>query len=114
MSETAENTATLGEELRNIVDHAEALLHALADDGDASLGSLRDRVSDSIESARARLREMESDANGMTERAAAAFERWARNNPWTVVAMGVSVGLVAGMLLAGRRRRAARADSSPQ
>lgn len=113
MSETADNTAALGEELRNIVDHAEALLHALADEGDASLDSLRGRVFASIESARARLRDMESDSNRATERWAEAFERWARNNPWTVVAIGASLGLVAGMLLAGRRRRAPRADSHP-
>ncbi len=114
MSETTENTAALGEELRTIVDHAEELLHALAEDGDASLDSLRDRVSASIESARARLRGMESDASRATERAAVAFERWARDNPWTVVAIGVGVGLVAGMLLADRRRPAARAASSSQ
>ncbi len=114
MSETADNSAALGEELRSIVDHAEALLHALADDSDASLDSLRERISDSIESARARLRDMESDANRATERAAVAFERWARANPWTVVAISVSVGIAAGMLLAGRRRPAARAASSAE
>lgn len=113
MAQTTENTAALGEELRNIVDHAAALLDALTDDGDARLDSLRRRVSDSIDSARARLDDMQSEANRASERLAAAVERWVRDNPWTAVAIGASVGLVAGALLAGRRRRARRADPSP-
>ncbi len=113
MSQTTENSAALDEELRNIVDHAEALLEALADDGDGRLDPLRRRVSDSIQSARARLDAMASDANRMSERAAAAVERWMRDNPWTVVAIGAGIGLVAGVLLASRRRRSAPAAAQP-
>ncbi len=113
MSETTQSAAALGEELRHIVDHAEALLGALADDDDARLDSLRRRVSDSIESARARLEDMERDANRASARAVAAVERWMRDNPWTVVAIGAGIGLVAGALLAGRRRRTPRAGHEP-
>ncbi len=114
MNRATENSAALGEELRNIVDHAETLLDALADDGDAQLDSLRRRVSESIQSARARLDAMASDANLASERAAAAVERWMKDNPWTVVAIGASIGLVAGVLLASRRRHAPPAHPQPQ
>ncbi len=107
------NTAALGEALRQIVDHAEALLEALAGDGDTRLDPLRERVSESIQAARARLEEIESAANRATERAAQALERWMRENPWTAVAVGAGIGLLAGVLLAGRGRRAARAGSDP-
>lgn len=112
MSETSENTAALGEELRSIVDHAEALLEALSDEGEPKLSSLRARVSASIETARAHLDEMQSDTERVTEKAAAAFGRWIEANPWTAVAIGAGAGLAIGVLLASRRRSAPRADDA--
>jgi len=102
------SSSPLGAELRNIVDHAEALLDALSDEGDSRLESLRARVFDSISTARERLNEMDSDAERPTERAAAAFERWITENPWTAVAIGASVGLAIGVLLARRHRSPSR------
>jgi ElaB/YqjD/DUF883 family membrane-anchored ribosome-binding protein len=110
------SSTALGAELRNIVDHAEALLAALPGEDDARLESLRARVFDSIGTARERLAEMDSDADRPTERAAAAFERWITENPWTAVAIGASVGLAIGVLLSRRHRPASRAPrdaSSP-
>lgn len=101
MSQTSADAAALGEELRNIVDHAEALLGALGDAGDPSLDGLRDRVSQSIETARLRLEEMQSDTDRASERAAAAIDRWITENPWAAVAIGLGLGLAAGYLLAG-------------
>jgi len=108
------DSARLGEALRQIVDHAEALLGALSGEDDERLDPLRERVFDSIQSARARLADMESDANRASERAAAAIERWMQDNPWTLVALGASIGVAAGIVLAGRRRRAARAAPDPR
>jgi len=108
------HSAALEEELRNIVDHAEALLEALADDGDAKLDQLRERVRASIDSARSRLDELLADAERARERAADACEGWMQENPWTVIALSAAVGLLAGWLLAGRgRRRTPSADASP-
>jgi ElaB/YqjD/DUF883 family membrane-anchored ribosome-binding protein len=110
------SSAELGEELRKIVDHAEALLDALSDEGDARLEALRARVFSSIGTARDRLAEMDSDADRPTERAAAAFERWITENPWTAVAIGAGVGLALGVLLSARQRPAGgapRGASSP-
>ena len=67
------DTTALGEELRNVVDHAEALLDALSDDGDARLAALYDRVSDSIDTARARLAEISADAARLLGRSASAL-----------------------------------------
>jgi ElaB/YqjD/DUF883 family membrane-anchored ribosome-binding protein len=109
-------SAALDEELRNIVDHAEALLEALADEGDAKLAQLRERVSASIDAAKSRLDDLAGDAGHSRERAAAAAacESWMRENPWTLIAIGAGVGLAAGWLVASRgRRRATSADTSP-
>ncbi len=107
------DTTALGEELRNVVDHAEALLDALSDDGDARLAALYDRVSDSIDTARARLAEIGADADRPSKRAAAAVERWMMENPWTAVAIGAGVGVLIGMLLSRRRAPAPRDAAGP-
>lgn len=112
MSETSENTAALGEELRSIVDHAEALLEAISDEGDPKLGSLRERVSESIDTARAHLDEMQNETERATEKAAVALARWIEENPWTAVAIGAGAGLAIGLLLASRLRRAPDDDAA--
>lgn len=112
MSQTSENAAALGEELRNIVDHAEALLEAISDEGDPKLSSLRGRVSASIETARTHLDEMQIDAERASEKAAAAIARWIDENPWTAVAISAGAGLAIGMVLAARGRRPP--DSEPR
>jgi ElaB/YqjD/DUF883 family membrane-anchored ribosome-binding protein len=100
----------LDEELRNVVDHAEALLAALSGDGDARLDHLRERVSDSIDTARARLADLDRDGERPSERAAAAFEGWIHENPWTAVAIGAGLGIAIGLLLSRRGTRAARGE----
>ncbi len=102
------DTTALGEELRSVVDHAQALLDALSDDSDARLAALYDRVSDSIDAARARLAEISAEADRPSERAAAAFERWMMENPWTAVAIGAGVGMLIGVLLSRGRAPAPR------
>jgi ElaB/YqjD/DUF883 family membrane-anchored ribosome-binding protein len=107
VSQTSDNAAAaLGEELRNIVDHAQALLEAISDEGDPGLSSLRERVAASIDTARVHLDEMQDDAQRTSEKAAAALERWVEENPWMAVAVGAAAGLAVGLLLASRRRRA--------
>jgi len=114
VSEPSESTAALGEELRSIVDHAEALLDAISDEGDAKLSSLRGRVSESIETARARVDEMQSDAERAGDKLAAVVSRWIEENPWTAVAIGAGAGLAIGLLLANRRRKTPNDDVPPQ
>jgi ElaB/YqjD/DUF883 family membrane-anchored ribosome-binding protein len=107
-------SAALDAELRNIVDHAEALLGALADEGDAKLAQLRERVCASIDSARSRLDELSADAQHARGRVADTCESWMRENPWTVITVSAAVGLLAGWLLASRvRGREPAADASP-
>lgn len=97
-------SAALEEELRRIVDHAEALLEALADDGDATLAQLREQVGVSIDAAKSRLDELARDAERAGTRAAAVCGAWIDENPWAVVAVGTGLGLVVGWIL-GRLRR---------
>lgn len=101
MEHTRESSAALADELRNVVSEAEALLGALGKDRDAALGALRDRVFESIDTAKARLADIETEASRATQRAAVATETWVRDNPWTAVAIGASIGLLIGALIVG-------------
>jgi ElaB/YqjD/DUF883 family membrane-anchored ribosome-binding protein len=105
MEHTIESSAALAEELRNVVNQAEALLQAIGQDRDEALETLRERVHESIDTARARLAGLEEQATRATQRAAVAAESWVRENPWTAVAIGASLGLLIGALLTSRGRR---------
>jgi ElaB/YqjD/DUF883 family membrane-anchored ribosome-binding protein len=65
----------------------------------ASLGALKDRVNETIDSARAKLAELEQEARQRGRRAAAATESWIQANPWAALAIGAGVGLIVGALI---------------
>jgi ElaB/YqjD/DUF883 family membrane-anchored ribosome-binding protein len=113
MAEQTEQSDALAEELRKVVSEAEALLGAMGDEGDGALQSLRDRVHDSIDTAKARLADLQEQADRVGQRAATVAANWIVENPWTAVAIGASVGLVIGMMLA-RRATGAGARSTPE
>src|SRR5580704_15793118 len=102
VEQTTDASAVLAEELRQIVNQAEALLDAIGNDGDAGLAGLRSRVNESIDAARARLADIEEQANRTSQRAASAAEEWVRENPWVAVAIAAGLGLVIGTILARR------------
>jgi ElaB/YqjD/DUF883 family membrane-anchored ribosome-binding protein len=98
----------LAEELRNVVMQAEALLNALGVDSDAALGSMRQRVYDSIDTAKTRLADIEEQALRARQHATLAIEEWVRANPWTAVAIGAGLGMVIASLLMRNGREAPR------
>lgn len=88
----------LAAELRRIVEQAEQLMSAAGADS-ATLGALKDRVNETIGSARAKLSDLEQDARQRGKRAAVATESWVRSNPWAALAIGAGIGLIVGALI---------------
>jgi ElaB/YqjD/DUF883 family membrane-anchored ribosome-binding protein len=88
----------LAAELRRIIEQAEQLMDAAGADN-ATLGALKDRVNDTIDSAREKLAELEQEARRRGRRAAAATETWVQANPWAALAIGAGVGLIIGALI---------------
>jgi ElaB/YqjD/DUF883 family membrane-anchored ribosome-binding protein len=91
-------TEALAAELRRIVEQAEELMAAAGADG-ATLGALKDRVNDTISSAREKLSDLEQDARQRGRRAAVATESWIKSNPWAALAIGAGIGLIVGALV---------------
>ncbi len=99
MERTAASSAALANELRIVLEQVEELIHAIGDDRDDALKSVRNRVNDVVGSAKDRLADMEKRAYVGARRARA----YARNNPWTTLSIGAAVGLVLGAALVPKR-----------
>jgi ElaB/YqjD/DUF883 family membrane-anchored ribosome-binding protein len=111
MERTAEQSAMLANELRNVVDGAEALLHALSEDKNEAAGEVRQRVRASIDLAKARLSELERQAVSMAQQASVTTQAYVRENPWTVAGGALATGLMLGAAFIGCLRSGDRAVS---
>lgn len=100
--EDAANDGTAGDELRDLIDHAEQMLQSLRDQGGEAAERLRERVEATVQSARKRLSALEGDARHLTEQAAATADEYVRGNPWAAVAIAAVAGVVVGALLSRR------------
>lgn len=111
MKRTARQSALLTDELRKVVDQAEALLEALAEDKTDVAGTIRQRVRTSLDTARARLSDMERQASGMAQRASVTTQAYVRENPWTIAGGALATGLVLGAAFVACLRSGDRAVS---
>jgi ElaB/YqjD/DUF883 family membrane-anchored ribosome-binding protein len=91
-------TEALAAELRRIVEQAEQLMAAAGADT-ATLGDLKERVNETISSAREKLADLEQEARQRGRRAAVATESWVRSNPWAALAIGAGIGLIVGAIV---------------
>jgi ElaB/YqjD/DUF883 family membrane-anchored ribosome-binding protein len=80
------------EELRNIVTEAQALLNVAGADGDDAARQVHDKLTESLDRARAALEGLEDDAS-----------RYVRDNPWQSLGLAAAIGLLVGVLVSGRR-----------
>jgi ElaB/YqjD/DUF883 family membrane-anchored ribosome-binding protein len=96
MERTAERSAALVDELRNVVVQAEALLQAVGADKDEAIAVLRERVYSAVDAAKARIADLEKQAGLLAQRASIASEAYVRENPWTVIGGAAALGLVLG------------------
>jgi len=111
MERTAEQSALLADELRNVVAGAEALLQALSEDKNEAAGEIRQRVRASIDGAKARLAEIEHQAVSMAQRASVTTQAYVRENPWTIAGGALATGLMLGAAFVGSLRSGDRAVS---
>ncbi len=89
-------------DFRVVVNDAEALLKATANQTGDKLAAARAKVEESLEVARARLAEAQSAVVAKTKAAAKATDAYVHENPWNAVGIAAAVGLLVGILI-GRR-----------
>lgn len=96
------STAQLMEDLRIVVEDAEALIKATAGQGGDKLEHARVRAEESLRAARLRLAEIEGEVSLRAREAVRTTDRYVHENPWGAIGMAAGVAFVLG-LLAGRR-----------
>ncbi len=96
------STQALRTDLANVMRDAEALMKASAGHGGEKVDEARNRILESLESAKRRLLEVERSAVRHGDEAVAATEKYVKSNPWQSVGIAAGVGLILGVLLARR------------
>lgn len=96
------DTAQLMEDLRVVVEDAEALLKATAGQAGERVEQARHRAEESVRAARERLADLEGEVRMRAREAARTTDRYVHENPWGAIGMAAGVGFILG-LLSGRR-----------
>ncbi|MDQ1315629.1 MAG: hypothetical protein QG662_1738 [Pseudomonadota bacterium] len=85
-----------------VVADAEALLKATAGQGGEAMSAVRDRVEESLATAKARMADAQEELMARTKAAAKATDEYVHVHPWQAIGVAASVGVVIGLLI-GRR-----------
>lgn len=85
-----------------VVNDAEALLRATANQTGDKLAAARAKVEESLQVARVRLADAQIAVVAKTKAAAKATDVYVHENPWNAVGIAAAVGLLVGLLV-GRR-----------
>jgi ElaB/YqjD/DUF883 family membrane-anchored ribosome-binding protein len=102
-SEVSVAKAQLLEDFDKVVRDTEALLRSLASvSGDKAL-ALRDSVEANLNSAKARLRDLQGAAVDKATGAAREADTYVHENPWTAVGLAAAVGVIVGLVIGTRR-----------
>jgi ElaB/YqjD/DUF883 family membrane-anchored ribosome-binding protein len=87
------------DELNRIVDQAENLLRSLADEGGEAAEAVRDRVTQTLHQAKAKLAATAGDAEQVVESLAERTDDYVRSNPWQAVAIAALLGGMVTLLI---------------
>ena len=102
MSTQKPDTAQLMEDLRIVVDDAEALLKATAGQAGDRVDTVRQRAEESVRQARERLTEIEGEVRMRAREAVRTTDRYVHENPWGAIGVAAGVGFILGLLSARR------------
>ena len=102
------NEATITEQqqlvtdMKSVIEDAEDMLNATADQAGDKIASLRARIQERLHGARVRLTQAEQALVAKSRAAARATDAYVHESPWTAVGVAAGVGLLVGLIL-GRR-----------
>jgi len=96
------STEKLMQDLRLVVEDAEALLKATAGEADEKIAQARQRAEESLRQARRRLQEMGEDVEAQVRDSARAADEYVHDNPWQSIGVAAGIAFLLGYLI-GRR-----------
>jgi ElaB/YqjD/DUF883 family membrane-anchored ribosome-binding protein len=93
------------EELNRIVAQAESLLKQVGEESGEAADAVRQRVSQTLEQARAKLAVSADEAGQVAASLADRADHYVRNNPWQSVAIAALLGSAVTLLITKASRR---------
>ena len=93
------------EELNRIVAQAESLLRTLGEEGGQAAEAARERVTETLQQAKAKLAATAAEAEEVVESLADRTDSYVRRNPWQSVAIAAVLGGVVTYLITKASRR---------
>jgi ElaB/YqjD/DUF883 family membrane-anchored ribosome-binding protein len=92
----------LVQDFRIVIADAEELLRATASQAGEKVAAARERIQDSLHTAKVKLAEAEDVIIQQSKLAMRATDEYVQENPWRAVGIAAGVGLIIGLLI-GRR-----------
>jgi ElaB/YqjD/DUF883 family membrane-anchored ribosome-binding protein len=90
------------DDLKVVVNDAEALIKATANQGGEALAAVRAKAQESLAIAKDKLADTQEALLARSKAAARATDEYVHENPWRSIGIAAGVGLVVGLLI-GRR-----------
>lgn len=102
-SEVSAARAQLLDDFDKVVRDTESLLRSLASVSGEKAVALRDSVEANLNTAKARLRELQGVASQKANLAAREADAYVHDNPWTAIGLAAAAGVIVGLILSNRR-----------
>lgn len=96
------STRSLIDDLRTVVEEAEALIEASIGDASERAGKVRERAEQSVGKARERLEDLEREFRTRAKAASEDAATYVRDNPLQAVGIAAAVGIIVGLMVARR------------
>jgi ElaB/YqjD/DUF883 family membrane-anchored ribosome-binding protein len=91
------------EELKSVIESAEALLKATGDGANEQMSGVREHVEQKLRTTRDRLSKLERDVIDEAREKAQAADQFVSDNPWRSIGVVAGLAFVLGVIL-GRRK----------
>lgn len=101
-TDIADSKDKLMEDLRLVVEDAEELLRATANQAGEGASAARARIQENLQVVKARLDSAEEAVVERARRAAKDADQYVHENPWQAIGISACVGAIVGMLIARR------------
>src|ERR1700741_951687 len=105
MEATTEAREKLVSDFRALATHAEELMKATSSLSGETVVAMREKLTDSLRSAKQQLWNLEAQGLDQARRALVSTDRYVHEKPWQAIGAALLVGLFLGAGGAGARRR---------
>ncbi len=103
-------TEKLLEDCKILIDDAEELIKATADNVGGQIAELRQRLVERVEKGKAALAQRKNELREQAEQAKARAVDLAQDKGWRRFALAAGLGILVGLALRCQRRKSARSD----